>query len=84
MNKNIESTMEATKDLTLYEIYTYNPEPVHDGVYEGAEAGEISGWDTQWVLATDWKTLETFPFFDCVISTNDNSTGRRLGAIIWR
>jgi len=83
MNKNIESTMEATKDLDLYEIYVYNHEPITDGVYEGALAGEVDGWEIKWVLATDDGIFD-FPWFNCIITKNDNSTGRRLGAIIWK
>jgi len=81
---NIEETFEKTKDLNLYEIYTYNSVSIHDGTYEGAEPGEISGWDIMWVLASSEEALQDFPFFDEVITTNDNSTGRRTGAIIWK
>jgi len=42
-----------------------------------------SGWDIRWVLGTD-EGIKTFPFFDRVITKNDNSQGRRIGAIIWR
>ena len=84
MNKNIEETMEKTKNLNLYEIYVCNSEDIHDGMYEGKLAGEITGWDIHWVLASSEDALEDYPFFDCVITTNDNSTGRRLGAIIWK
>jgi hypothetical protein len=83
MNKNIEATMCATQHLNLYEVYLYNDAPIHDGCYEGAEAGEVSGWNIQWILGTD-DGIKSFPFFDEVITKNDNSTGRRLGAIIWR
>lgn len=68
----------------LYEIYTYNPEDITEGAYEGKKAGEVSGWDIHWVLASNKDALEDYPFFDCVISTNDNSTGHMVGAIIWR
>jgi len=84
MNKNIESTMEATKDLNLYEIYVCNSQDITGGVYEGKKSGEVTGWDIFWVLASSEEALKDFPFFDEVITTNDNSTGRRLGAIIWK
>ena len=83
MNKNIEETMESTKELDLFEIYVYNDEEITEGMYAGKAAGEVGGWDIKWVLGTD-EGIKTFPFFDEVITKNDNSTGRRLGAIIWR
>ena len=84
MNKNIESTMEATKDLNLYEVYLYNDCQINEGTYEGAQPGTVDGWEIKWVLASSKDALKDFPYFDCVISTNDNSTGHRLSAIIWR
>ncbi len=83
MNKNIEATMEATAHLNLYEVYLYNDELITEGSYEGKPAGTVSGWNIQWVLGTD-EGIKSFPYFDEVITKNDNSTGRRLGAIIWR
>lgn len=71
------------RQLNLYEIYIYNDFDIQTGVHEGKKAGEVSGWDTCWVLGTD-EGIKTFPWFDCVITKNDNSTGRRTGAIIWR
>lgn len=83
MNKNIEETMESTNHLDLYEIYVYNDTQINDGQYEGAQPGTVSGWDIRWVLGTD-EGIKSFPYFDEVITKNDNSTGRRLGAIIWK
>lgn len=71
------------RKLNLYEIYIYNEYIISDGVYEGAQPGTVSGWDIRWVLGTD-EGIKTFPFFDRVITKNDNSQGRRIGAIIWR
>jgi hypothetical protein len=71
------------RQLNLYEIYTYNDELITEGHYEGKPAGAVSGWDIKWVLGTD-EGIKSFPFFDEIITTNDNSTGRRTGAIIWR
>lgn len=68
----------------LYEIYTCNPEDITEGVYEGKKAGEVTGWNIHWVIATSEDALKDYPFFDCVISTNDNSTGRMTGAYIWK
>ena len=71
------------KQLNLYEIYVYNNCDIFDGMYAGKKAGEISGWETKHVLGTD-EGIKTFPWFDCVISKNDNSTGQRTGAILWK
>ena len=71
------------RQLDLFEIYVYNDFDIDEGCYEGKKAGEVSVWDTRWVLGTD-EGIKTFPWFDCIISKNDNSTGRRTGAIIWR
>ena len=71
------------RKLNLYEIYVTNDHYIDSGVSEGSEPGEVTGWDIRWVLATD-EGIKSFPWFDEVITKNDNSTGRRLGAIIWK
>ena len=70
------------EDLDLYEIYVSNSEDITDGVYEGKKAGEVDGWEIKWILSTDDHIFK-FPFFDCIITKNDNSTGRRTGAILF-
>lgn len=83
LKKNTEATSEETKDLILFEIYVYNDAQINDGQYEGQLPGTVSGWDTRWVLATPEHITE-FPYFDVIITVNDNSTGRRIGAYIWK
>ena len=73
----------AIQRLNLYEIYVYNNCDIVDGIWEGKKAGEIGSWEIKHVLATP-EGIKTFPWFDCILSTNDNSTGYRTGAIIWR
>jgi hypothetical protein len=68
----------------LYEIYTCNPYDITEGFYAGKKAGEVEGWDIQWVIASNDEALKDYPFFDCIITKNDNSTGRMTGAIIWK
>ena len=76
-------TQMKIRQLDLFEIYVYNDAQINEGVYEGAQPGTVSGWDIQWVLATS-EGIKTYPFFDEVITKNDNSTGRRTGAVIWK
>lgn len=64
----------------LFEIYVCNPEDIHNGVYAGNKAGDITGWDIKWVLAPNREAVKQYPLFDCIISKNDNSTGRALTA----
>lgn len=75
-------TKTIPEGLTLYEIYVYNSEDIAEGVYEGKKAGEVDGWDIKWVLSKP-EHIKNFPFFDCIITKNDNSTGRALGAILY-
>ncbi|MCD6337134.1 MAG: hypothetical protein J7M01_02745 [Candidatus Marinimicrobia bacterium] len=80
MNK---PTQEQIDNLDLFEIYVYNSEIITSGHYEGSPPGEVSGWEIKWVLATD-AGIKTFPFFDCIITKNDNSCDDLKNAIIWR
>lgn len=70
-------------ELDLFEIYVCNSEDITEGVYAGKKAGEVSGWDIKWVLSTS-DAIKFFPWFDEVITKNDNSTGRRDTSIIWK
>ncbi|MCK4817021.1 hypothetical protein KA005_14725 [bacterium] len=70
-------------DLDLYEIYVYNDRQINEGTYEGAQPGTVAGWDTRWVIGTD-EGIKSFPHFDKIITKNDNSTGHRMHAIVWR
>ena len=71
------------RQLNLYEIYVYNDCDIFDGMWAGKKAGEISGWSFIHVLATP-EGIKTFPWFDCVVSENNNSTYDRARAILWR
>ena len=70
-------------NLDMFEIYVYNNAQINDGQYEGAQPGTVSGWEIKWVLGTE-EGVKSFPYFDEIISKNDNSTGRRIGAYIWK
>ena len=76
------ATTTKPDDLDLYEIYVYNSEDINEGCYAGKKAGEVGGWGIKWVLSTD-DHIFNFPFFDEIITKNDNSTGRRIGAILF-
>ena len=60
----------------LYEIYVCNPDDIHSGNYAGNKAGAVTGWDIKWILAPSDKAVKQYPFFDEIITKNDNSTGR--------
>ena len=63
----------------LFEIYVYNSEWVSYGG-EPCPAGYVSGWEIKWVLAPNREAIKKYPFFDCIISRNDNSTGQARSA----
>ena len=62
----------------LFEIYVCNAEPVKNGLNpsELAPAGTIGGWEIKWILAPSEEAIKQYPFFDEIITQNDNSTGR--------
>ena len=64
----------------LFEIYVCNPEPTNDKMYGKQPAGSITGWDIKWVLAPNKEAVKQYPFFDCIITRNDNSTGQAIDA----
>ena len=76
----IKNEMVDILNNDLFEIYTYNTEPLKDGVYAGSPAGAISGWEIKWILAPNREAIKKYPFFDCIISRNDNSTGQARSA----
>ncbi|MCK4870779.1 MAG: hypothetical protein KAS93_06690 [Gammaproteobacteria bacterium] len=79
INRSINVNMVDIHSNNLYEIYTCNAEPV---TYCGElkPAGHVSGWDIKWILAPNKAAVEQYPFFDCIISRNDNSTGQAIDA----
>lgn len=60
----------------LFEIYVCNPKDIHNSDYAGNKAGDITGWDIKWVLAPNREAIKKYPFFDCIITQNDNSAGQ--------
>ena len=90
MAVQLKNTKEMIEENNLYEIYVFNDVPVKyplssslhpNGIMR--EAGEVDGWDIKWILAPNDETIKKYPFFDVVISKNDNSTGRVLTAEIF-
>jgi len=57
-------------DFNLYEIYTLNP------------ITKETGWDIHWVWSTP-KEIETYPNFDCIITTNDGGRYAIENATVW-
>jgi len=73
------NTMVDILNNDLFEIYTCNDKPV---TYcdKLQPAGAVTGWDIKWVLAPNREAIKQYPFFDCIITKNDNSTGRATDA----
>ncbi len=78
-------SMNALVDILnneLFEIYTCNDKPVtYCG--ERVPAGSVTGWDIKWLLSLNEETVKQYPLFDCIISRNDNSTGRTRTAEVF-
>ena len=59
--------------VNIYEIYVYNDKDIDTGNYTGSKAGTISGWEIKWIKTN--KDIINYPFFDCIITTNDMPAG---------
>jgi len=82
INKSIKKNLIDIYNNNLYEIYVCNSEPV-EYCGELKQAGAVGGWDIKWILAPNKAAIKKYPFFDCIISKNDNSTGMALDAEIF-
>lgn len=81
INQSIKLNMVDIYNNDLFEIYTYNSNPVESDVDGGAiPAGTLDGWEIKWILAPNKEVIKQYPFFDCIISINDNSTGQATDA----
>lgn len=79
INQSLKVNMVDIHNNDLFEIYVCNDKPV---IYCDAlhEAGHVTGWEIKWILSPNKEAIKQYPFFDCIISKNDNSTGQAIDA----